>query len=200
MWHWGITDDAVRNKTAAWSAFWCQEAEFSEQNKENRITQQACAKLQVRELGPQSLVPMFFLSLTNSWEHTHLDVNMPTSSTPRPAALEAIKRPVEESQTVGFPNEFSGFSLWESNRQSRCNSFQATGHPGHRDANSLLSNHVKSSCSQMKSWSLFMWQITWGQVLFISLAEPTRHRDFNCILMIWRRRRKRERGRGKRDI
>lgn len=165
--------------------------------KQNRIAQQAHAKLQVRESGPQSLVPCVFPFSNKlrcqSWKHTRLDVNMPTSSTPWPAVLQTIKRPVE-SRNVGFPNEFSGFSLWESNRQSRCNSFQAIGHTGHRDVNSLLSNHLKSSCSQMKSWSLFMRQITWGQVLFMSLAEITRHRDFNCILMIWRRRKKKKEG------
>lgn len=41
-----------------------------------------------------------------------------------------------------------------------------------------------------------MQQITWGQVLFISLAETTRHWDFNCILMIRKGREKKGEGKG----
>lgn len=41
-----------------------------------------------------------------------------------------------------------------------------------------------------------MQQITWGQVLFISLAETTRHWDFNCILMIRKGRKKKGEGKG----
>lgn len=154
-------------------------------NKTRQRAQQACAKNSRSEyLVPRAWFAVFSFSYEAAllaWKQIYLDVNIHTSYTPRPAALETIKRPVE-SQNVGFPNEFWGFSLWESNRQSCCNSFQAIGHTGHRDANSLLSNHPKSSCSKMKFWSLFRQQITWGQVLFISLAGTSRNWDFNCIL------------------